>query len=277
MRCAWQEFLSVLPQWLRDPVDKQGRNTLQELRLRLGKPPEPVGTGQYGTWSRRITREDLSFVINMASRYSPWAAASLQQGFVTVQGGHRIGLCGEVRWTGEGIRIQKLSSICLRLARDFPGIGEKASHIPGNLLLIGPPGSGKTTLLRDLIRQKSDAGCFVCVVDERGELFPPGFDTGAHTDVLTGCPKPQGIEMLLKVMGPQCIAVDEITSQGDCQALSETAACGVEVLATAHASGIRDLQQRPLYRHLLSSRIFNTVLILDRDKSWHAERIGVYQ
>lgn len=112
------------------------------------------------------------------------------------------------------------------------------------------------------------------VVDERGELFPAGiFPTGPCTDILTGCSKQQGIYMLLRTMGPGCIAVDEITLEEDCRTLIQAACCGVSLLATAHASGIADLKQRPVYKPLLESEIFDSALVLKQDKSWYTERI----
>jgi stage III sporulation protein AA len=112
-------------------------------------------------------------------------------------------------------------------------------------------------------------------VDERGEIFPVGdiFEPGLRTDVLTGCSKAQGVQMALRTMGPTCIAMDEITATEDCQALLRAAWCGVELLATAHASDVIDLRRRPVYRPLVQSGLFSQVIVLNRDKSWHMERM----
>lgn len=276
MRCAWQEFLNLIPPWMRQDVDRLGKNDLQELRLRSGLPPELCrGTGS--TYLQRVVApEDLSFVVNTASRYSPWAAASASQGYISAQGGHRIGMCGEaVVQEGTMTGVRCVTSLCIRVARDFPGIAEKVDHRE-SILIIGSPGRGKTTLLRDLIRQRSIKGSgSVAVVDERGELFPSGFSTGPRTDVLTGCDKPHGIEILLRTMGPSCIAVDEITAEADCEALIQAGWCGVRLFATAHAADKRDLLSRPIYRRLLDSGIFNTILIMQPDKSWRRERMSL--
>jgi stage III sporulation protein AA len=146
----------------------------------------------------------------------------------------------------------------------------------GSVLILGPPGSGKTTLLRDLIRIVSDRGTgSVSVVDERGELFPreADFDRGKQTDVLTGCDKASGIDMVLRTMGPRYVAVDEITNQNDCQALIRAGWCGVKLMATAHATDLADLRQRPVYRPLIQTGIFDTVVVLKPDKSWRVERV----
>ncbi len=276
MKCAWDKLLALLPPWMQLPVDEQGKDTLQELRLRLNRPPELICQGGNRTLGRKVLPEDLKYVVNAASRYSPWTAASAAKGYITAAGGHRIGLCGEAvihNGAMTGIRIP--TSLCIRVARDFPGIAREAAIIKGSILIIGKPGSGKTTLLRDLIRQRSEMGENVSVVDERGELFPEDFfQPGKRTDVITGCSKAQGINSVLRTMGPDCVAVDEITAKEDCEALLQAGWCGVKLLATAHAAGRKDLLSRPVYRPLAQSKIFETVLVLQQDKSWKAERIA---
>ena len=277
MRCAWKELLSILPAWMRRDVDELGVQHLQELRLRIGKPPGLVRSDAVLTLNRNVTDEDLSFVVNTASRYSPWSATTMANGYITAAGGHRIGLCGEtVIQQGTMTGYRRMDSLCIRIARDITGIAFGLKGYKGSVLVIGKPGSGKTTLLRDLIRLRSQSQ-MVSVVDERGELFPRegGFDRGNHTDVLIGCPKVHGIDSLLRVMGPSVIAVDEITSENDCQALIRAGWCGVDLLATAHASSITDLKKRPVYKTLIDCGLFDTVVVLHSDKSWKAERMGL--
>lgn len=275
MRCAWKELLSILPMTLRQPVDEHGRECLQELRLRLHAPAQLIlGKGKREL-SVVTTAADLNFVVNAASRYSPWTAASAAKGYITAPGGHRIGLAGEVICR-EGVitGIKNLTSLCIRIARDFPGIAAGIPKTAGNLLILGAPGTGKTTLLRDLIRQISVSEC-VAVVDERGELFPPGamYQYGRQTDILTGCDKERGIDMALRTLGPAWIAMDEITSQSDCRALVQACWSGVKLVATAHAAGVQDLLYRPVYKPLVDTRLFETVIVLHGDKSWKAERM----
>lgn len=273
MMCAWKELLSVLPQRIRRDVDNLGKESLEELRLRMGAPPELV-TGKGSRWlPGNVTREELGFVVNAASRYSPWAAATAAQGYLTATGGHRIGLCGEaVCRNGSFDGIREVSSLCIRVARDFPGVAERAGSIPGSVLILGAPGWGKTTLLRDLIRQRGEQAQ-TCVVDERGELFPAGFSRGKRVDVLTGCPKAEGILTVLRTMGPSAIGVDEITEEKDCWALLQAANCGVSLLATAHASSLQDIRRRRIYAPLLDNHVFDTFLVLHRDKSYTVERM----
>lgn len=275
MNCQWDKLLAILPPQIRTEVDRQGRQTMWELRLRQGEPPRIHGADGVKTLSGAVTPEDISFVVNTASRYSPWASTTVSSGYLTAPGGHRIGLCGVcVGQKGSVTGMREISSLCIRVARSFPGIGEGAPAV-GSLLILGAPGAGKTTLLRDLIRGRSQRGQNVAVVDERGELFPgPGFPKGPNTDVLTGCSKQEGIDMALRTMGPQCIAVDEITSQEDCDSLAAACWCGVELLATAHAASSADLRRRKVYRPLVESGLFSSVLVLSQDQHWHLEEVA---
>ena len=277
MKCAWDALLSVLPTRLRQQVDNLGRDTMQELRLRVGQSVELILSGQSRILEMQAQEEDITFIVNAASHYSPWAAATSAKGYITAAGGHRIGVAGEcVVQGGQVTGIRRATSLCIRVARAFPNIGDKAPK-SGSLLVLGPPGAGKTTLLRDLIRIRSETGRAVAVVDERGELFPVGgvFTPGSRTDVLTGCSKAAGVDMALRTLSPACIAVDEITSQEDCQALLSVGWCGVELLATAHAKDVKDLLRRKIYQPLADSGLFDTLLILQPDKSWRMERMRV--
>ena len=274
MICQWDKLLAILPGWLRQEVDRQGRDEMQELRLRIHCPPEIVLADRSLWLKGSVSREDLNFCINTASRYSPWASATLGKGFLTAPGGHRIGLCGEAVITETGMTgIRNPTSACIRVARDFPGIADRIPY-GQSILILGAPGWGKTTLLRDLIRRDSGRGCHICVVDERGELFPSGTDPGICTDVLTGCSKKYGLPVLLRTMGPECIALDEITEQEDCHALVAANGCGVRLLATAHASSMKDFYRRQVYRPLIENRVFQMIVLLNKDKSWITERMA---
>ena len=277
MNCAWKELLGILPLWCRQEVDELGRDSLQELRMRLGCVPELVRSDGNRRLKRAVTAQDLSYIVNTASQYSPWASATSANGYITAAGGHRIGLCGQaVVQEGRMTGFRQISSLCIRVARDFPGFAQPIAFTGGSVLIIGAPGSGKSTLLRDLIRQRSDTGRgSVAVVDERGELFPSGFAAGFRTDILTGCTKVQGIEALLRTMGPDTIAVDEITSGVDCEALMKAGWCGVRLIATAHAASKEDLLSRPVYQPIVRSKLFQTLVILQQDKSFRTERMAV--
>ena len=280
MNCAWQAYLNILPQRMRQAVDHIGKDNLQELRMRIEQPPELVFQTETRRLSQSVTGADIAFVINAASQYSPWSASTISDGYLTAAGGHRIGICGV--YTIQNGRISGISqptSLCIRVARDFLGCANGAEKLQGSILIIGPPGSGKTTLLRDLIREKSNLGQgSVAVVDEREEIFPlhkgnSCFSSGSNTDILSGCRKADGIITVLRSMTPAWIAVDEITAQEDAEALLHAGWCGVNLIATAHAGSLTDLKSRPIYKPLLNSRLFSNVIVLQKDKSWTLERI----
>lgn len=281
MRCDWQSFIKLTPAWMHDFLDKHGRESLLELRLRMGLPPELITTVGSIWMHKPATKTDLVFCVNAASRYSPWAAATIANGYITAPGGHRIGICGTAVVTSKTMSgVREPTSICLRVARDLPGIASGMDAIDGSVLIVGKPGSGKTTLLRDLIRRKSNS-CpgSIAVVDEKGELFPGDgerlwFSPGKRTDILSGCSKQQGIEMVLRNMGPNVIAVDEITAAEDCNALLHAGWCGVKVFATAHAEDRKDLYSRDVYRPVVTSGIFDVLVFMQPDKSWHMERMN---
>lgn len=278
MRCVWQPFIELLPMWMREFVDKHGSDTLQELRLRINAPPLlKLHTGSI-TMRRSVTAEDLQFCINMITKYSPWSVSTASQCFYTAPGGHRVGLCGNAAVShGQVVCIREVTSLCIRIARDFPGIAHRLAGLTGSVLILGKPGSGKTTLLRDYVRMLSvEQNNSITVVDERQEIFPYYngsfcFDIGVNTDVISGCSKASGIEAALRNTGPSTIVVDEITAAEDCEALMRAGWCGVNLIATAHAGSKNDLFSRPVYRPIVKSHLFDHILIMHSDKTWHIE------
>lgn len=267
----------------------------EELRLRVGRPISitlPEGEMVLPR-SPIITSNDLHSVIEIATKASAHTALErVRHGFITVRGGHRLGLCGSVVCKDGCIHnIRCISSLNIRIARQIPGIGNDLlrvlcakGKIP-SVLVLAPPGAGKTTLLRDLIRGLSSgvgrAPLRVGVADERGELGAmwdgvPQLDLGPHTDVLDGCSKAEGLMMLLRGMNPQVLAMDEITAPADIDALQMAAGCGVSLLASVHGRSMDDLRTKPLYEMLVRNKIFQQLLcieIIDGVRRYRLEEI----
>lgn len=281
---SYRQAVSILPEPLRSgalAVGEMQMGRVEEIRLRIGRAPVLVlPEGELAVpGAAAVTGEELGRLVEIASRWSLHTVLEqLRRGYLTVEGGHRLGLCGTVVMDGEQVQtLRDISSADLRVARQLRGTARPVSvqlwqdGQLQNTLILAPPGAGKTTLLRDLIRCISEgegrSPRRVAVADERGELAAvwrgrPQMDLGGCTDVLDGCPKAQAIPLLLRGMNPQVIAVDEITAGEDIRAMEQAVGCGVSLLATAHGSGMDDLRRRPLYQELLKKRIFHKLITI---------------
>ena len=292
---SYRQAVSVLPEHLRScalEVDRSNMVRTEEIRLRVGKSPSlvlPDGE-QIIPGTKVVAPEDLKHLVELASRWSFHAVLEqMRRGYLTIEGGHRLGLCGTVVMEGEQIHaLRDISAVNLRVARQLPGVARQTvgqlirDGQLQNTLILGPPGSGKTTFLRDLIRCIS-AGegvppLRVAVADERGELAAvwdgrPQMDLGERTDVLDGCPKVLAITLLLRGMGPQVVAVDEITAPEDILAMEQAVGCGVALLATAHGACAEDLRRRPLYRLMLEKGIFHRLVTIRVEKGQRKIRV----
>ena len=240
----------------------------EEVRLRLGRAPTlrlPAGERPFA--DAPVTAETLYAVLEAATGASLHACGEqLRRGFVSAPGGVRVGVCGTaVCDAGEVQTLRGVSSLCLRVARPVPGAGREILPLLAgkSVLICSAPGGGKTTFLRELVRVQSDAGVRVALADERGELAgmgadgTPGFDVGRCTDVLALAPKAAAAEMLLRAMGPEVVAMDELA---DAAAVELLLGCGVRVFATAHAADRAALLRRPAFRRLLDQRAFDCLV-----------------
>ena len=267
--------------------------TLQEIRLGIARPLTLWYRGRElflteegretleSHRAKKITEQEVRETLEFAGKYSLYAYEDeLRQGYLTLPGGHRLGIAGKVILENGTVKtIRYVTSLNLRVTHEIKGCADRILpwlYGPEGLyhtLLISPPRCGKTTLLRDLIRQISDGGIGyrgmrAGVVDERSELGGcslgvPGCDLGKRTDILDGCPKAEGMMMLVRSMSPEVIAVDEIGCRADMEAMENAIYCGCRILATVHGSSLSDIQQKPLFSNLMQKEIFDRYIILD--------------
>ena len=275
-------------------LDEQYCSRLEEIRLRCQQPLLlKIGDRDFTITSRGrltedlnsgyvVTREDIQRSLASISDNSLYAfEEEIKRGFITVPGGHRVGLAGQVVINGGQIKtIKNYSSLCFRIAREVPNCALPLipyiapRGVPVSSLLISPPRCGKTTLLRDLARILSTGrnnlpARNVTIIDERSELAGcylgiPQLDVGSRTDVLDACPKAEGMMMAIRSLSPQVVITDEIGRAEDVAAISECLNAGVAVIASVHARNVKELENRPLMQDLMKLKAFQSGITLSR-------------
>ncbi len=280
-------------------------NHLEEIRVREGRPLEVIFNGTYGFLTRAgevvkeyrmnsvytATHEDCMQLLDLLTNHSLYTMEEeLKRGFITVRGGHRVGLAGTtVLEHGHVKQLRAISSFNIRIAKEVINNGKGIlpyllDHPAKNIyhtLIISPPQQGKTTLVRDFARlcsygmwMQNDMGwraLKVGIVDERSEIAAcyhgvPTFDVGPRTDVLDSCPKAEGMMMMIRSMSPEVLVVDEIGRDEDASAIHEAVHAGIRIVATAHGQSMEDVKSRPLFRNLMADQVFSRFIVLHRSE-----------
>lgn len=283
-----RQILQILGRSVRELIEREQMDFrhLQEIRLRVGQPVTVLYRGcehilpSDKKLKQRVQKEELREIMEYVSNYSLYAYENeMKQGFITIEGGHRVGMAGQVIMEeGKVKNLKYISSVNIRVSHEVQGCADKIiPYITLNrrichTLIISPPRCGKTTILRDLIRQVSDGnewvkGCTVGVVDERSELGACYLGTaqnhlGMRTDILDCCPKADGMIMLIRSMAPQVIAVDEIGAQEDVHAIEYAMHCGCKMIATAHGNSMEELRKKPLFEQMIKEKRFERYIVL---------------
>jgi stage III sporulation protein AA len=277
-------ILNFLPKKIASLINQippNQKEELEEIRIRINRPIEITMKGAPRFLSYIIQPDDAVQLMNKISQFSIYALEEeLKRGYITISGGHRVGLAGKVILENGVVKaIRDISSFNIRIAREKVGIAEPIiSYIHQgswmNTMIIGPPQTGKTTLLRDIARMISTGAgaipaCKVGIVDERSEIAGcvngvPQLTFGYRLDVLDACPKAEGMMMLIRSMSPDVLVVDEIGRREDADAIQEAVHAGIKLIMTTHGTSMEEIAKRPSLREILSQKIFRRFVILSR-------------
>ncbi len=278
---TWQETVSFLGGCMPKPVARllmqQPEGSVREIRLRAGSRTCILTAQGEVCIAFSPSQTQVAQMAEALCEHALYARAEEQrQGFVTLRGGHRMGLCGRVIAQGQSVRaLRELSSLCIRVAGQWRGAADALMpHLTDedgrvrSLLLIGLPGMGKTTMLRDACRRLSEAGARMCVVDERSELAAmcggvAQLDVGPNTDVLDGCCKEAGMRWMLRAMSPEAMVTDELGGAMDAQAVLDAVRSGVSVLTSLHGRSLEGAMSRGILYQLAQTRAFERYAVLD--------------
>jgi len=292
-----EEFAKIFSLNLRTAFQTavQEFDMLQEIRLRAEAPMAFRFRNGVRYLSRKNTlctnRDDALLIpvrevretMEYISNYSLYAyEEEMKRGYLTIAGGHRIGIAGKMLCENGEVRgVKYISYLCIRLAHEIVGCSNGIlnrlfeQNAFQDTLIISPPGFGKTTLLRDLVRNLSDGsewkaeGYQIGIVDERSEIAAsylgvPQNDIGRNTDVYDSCPKTIGIQYFLRSMAPEIIAVDEIACEQDLNAVEQAFGCGCRILATTHAASLSELKSKKLWKKMFELYLFKRYVVIEQ-------------
>ncbi len=276
----FNEILSRLPDSIckeLSQLQKPVIDELEEIRLRCGQNITLHYGSKEKTLLKVITKVELQQTLNSLIKFSYYAyEEDLAKGFVTISGGHRVGICGKaVISNNMPILIREISSMNIRFAKEIIGCANPliprliVNNMPVSTLIVSPPGCGKTTLLRDIARILSERGIKVAICDERSEIAgmynsQPSFNIGCRTDILDGCDKYHGIPMLIRSMSPNVVITDEIGKKSDIEIIEQCRSTGVSIITSIHGYSIKDLENSKI-EPLIKSKVFKNIVFLSND------------
>ena len=274
------EILKVLPSYIANDIVKLNCiQNITEIRLRTRSKVILRCVNKEIALECIVTTKAILDILLNVSKNSIYAIQNdINNGFVIIKGGHRIGISGEVVYVDGKIKnIKNICSLNIRVARQIYGCADKIlpkiieNGIIKNTLIISPPGCGKTTLIRDIVRQISNGipslnvtGKNVSLIDERGEIASvyegvASLDVGVRTDIMSNVTKSTGMKMMIRSMAPDVIATDEIGGHLDILAIKEAILSGVNVIFTMHGDSLKSVMKNPEVKELLDLNIFSKI------------------
>lgn len=283
-----ESILRFLPKSIAEIIDRippVQKKEIEEIRVRIHRPIEITMNGIPHFLSYSVLPEDAVQLLNKISHFSIYTMEEeLQRGYITVAGGHRIGLAGKVILEQGRVKaIRDISSFNIRIAKEKLGIAEVL--IPfireegwRHTMIIGAPQTGKTTLLRDIARIISTGDSRrgfqaekVGVIDERSEIAGcingiPQLTFGPRIDILDACPKAEGMMMMIRSMSPDVLVVDEIGRKEDAEAIMEAIHAGIKLIMTTHGNSLAEIHNRPSLKEIIDRKIFQRFVVLTRKK-----------
>jgi len=282
-----KDLFEILPKTIRNKLEQiDNLQKLEEIRIKVNKPMFIHIGSREEIWDYIATPEDIKYIMQRISNYSIYAFEDeIRQGYITIKGGHRVGLCGICVIENNNIKtIKDISSINIRACKEIIGCADKVmpyityNNSVHNTIIISPPKCGKTTLLRDISRIISEGdkdkkinGKNVSIIDERSEIAGsfkgiPQMDVGIRSDVLDNCPKSQGIMMAIRSMSPDVIVCDEIGTQKDMESILMALNSGISLITTIHGFGIEDLYKREVFKDIVENFVFTRAVVLSNKK-----------
>ena len=278
---AFKEIINRLPNTLSYELSVLPLSTienLEEIRLRCGQRATIQFNNMEKSLTRIVTREDLQNTLNLLIKFSYYAyEEDLAKGFITISGGHRVGICGKtVTKDNKPTLIKEISSMNIRFAKEIKGCASSLTPYlikdgkPVNTLIVSPPGCGKTTMLRDITRLLSLRQIKVAICDERSEIAgmyqsQPSFDLGPRTDILDGCDKTYGIPMLIRSMSPDVIITDEIGKESDLHIIEQCQNTGVSLITSIHGNNNDDLLSSNISKLIKNNTFKNIIFLSSKD------------